>query len=262
MRRFHTRLRGGASYSPLVLFAGGAQGAWFDPADFSTLFQDSAGTTPVTATGQPVGKILDKSGRGNHATQATSTKRPILQQDGSGYYYLSFDGVDDGLVTASVDFTSTAQMTVFAGVTNLSDAAAGMVVESSSNAGANAGAFRLTVANPAATWEGVSSGTTLNINAVTAASYAAPTSKVVTLQSSIPASLVSLRVNSVAAASNAASQGTGNYGNYPLNFGSRSGGTVALNGRLYGVVVVGAAQAAANLTLTERWVGQRMGIAL
>jgi hypothetical protein len=66
------------AFSPLSLFASGEQGVWYDPSDFSTLFQDSAGTTPVTAVEQPVGKILDKSGRGNHATQATSASRPIL----------------------------------------------------------------------------------------------------------------------------------------------------------------------------------------
>lgn len=44
-----------------ALFAAGEQGVWYDPADFSTMFQDSAGTTPVTAAGQPVGLMLDKS---------------------------------------------------------------------------------------------------------------------------------------------------------------------------------------------------------
>ena len=43
-----------------ALFAAGEQGAWFDPSDFSTMFQDSAGTTPVTAVEQPVGLMLDK----------------------------------------------------------------------------------------------------------------------------------------------------------------------------------------------------------
>jgi hypothetical protein len=47
-------------FNPRSLFAAGAQGAWYDPSDFSTLFQDSAGTTPVTAFGQPVGLMLDK----------------------------------------------------------------------------------------------------------------------------------------------------------------------------------------------------------
>ncbi len=37
------------------------QGVWYDPSDFSTMFQDAAGTTPVTAMEQPVGLILDKS---------------------------------------------------------------------------------------------------------------------------------------------------------------------------------------------------------
>ncbi|PJK29972.1 hypothetical protein [Minwuia thermotolerans] len=43
------------------LFAGGEEGAWYDPSDLSTLFQDSVGTTPVTADGDPVGLMLDKS---------------------------------------------------------------------------------------------------------------------------------------------------------------------------------------------------------
>ena len=62
------------------MFASGEPGAWYDPSDMSTLFQDSAGTVPVTAVEQPVGLILDKSGRGNHATQATTTKRPVLSR--------------------------------------------------------------------------------------------------------------------------------------------------------------------------------------
>ena len=69
------------AFSPLSLFASGAPGAWYDPSDYGatgTLFQDSAGTTPVTAVEQPVGRILDKSGNGNHAFQSTSASRPVL----------------------------------------------------------------------------------------------------------------------------------------------------------------------------------------
>lgn len=61
-----------------AMFSRGEPGAWYDPSDLSTLFQDAAGTTPVTAVEQPVGRMLDKSGRGNHAVQATTTKRPVL----------------------------------------------------------------------------------------------------------------------------------------------------------------------------------------
>ena len=66
------------SFSPAFLFQYGEQGTWYDPSDLTTLFQDSAGTTPVTAVEQPVGLMKDKSGRGNHAFQTTSANRPVL----------------------------------------------------------------------------------------------------------------------------------------------------------------------------------------
>ncbi len=50
----------GAGSVPESLFAAGEQGAWYDPSDNSTMFQDAAGTTPVTAVEQAVGLILDK----------------------------------------------------------------------------------------------------------------------------------------------------------------------------------------------------------
>lgn len=50
-----------SSASPASLFANGEVGVWYDPSDLTTLFQDSAGTTPVTAAGQQVGLVLDKS---------------------------------------------------------------------------------------------------------------------------------------------------------------------------------------------------------
>jgi len=50
-----------SGFSPLSLFAASEPGFWFDPSDISTLFQDAAGTTPVTAAGQSVGLVLDKS---------------------------------------------------------------------------------------------------------------------------------------------------------------------------------------------------------
>jgi len=43
------------------LFGAGEAGAWYDPSDLSSMWQDAAGNTPVTATSDPVGLILDKS---------------------------------------------------------------------------------------------------------------------------------------------------------------------------------------------------------
>jgi lysophospholipase L1-like esterase len=97
----------------LPIFSEASQGFWYDPSDFSTMFQDSAGTTPVTAAGQPVGKILDKSPFANHLTQATEANRPTLEVDSLGYYYLSYDGVND-LESATIDFSASDKLTLAA----------------------------------------------------------------------------------------------------------------------------------------------------
>jgi len=81
-------------FSPASLFAGGIAGAWYGPSDLSTLFQDSAGTTPVTTAGQPVGLMLDNSGNDNHAVQATAAARPTYQ---TGPARATLDKVDDRL---------------------------------------------------------------------------------------------------------------------------------------------------------------------
>lgn len=60
------------------MFASGAQGAWYDVSDNALMYQDSAGTLPITAIEQPVGKVIDLSGRGNHALQSTTVNRPII----------------------------------------------------------------------------------------------------------------------------------------------------------------------------------------
>jgi len=48
-------------FNPARLFGATDIGWFYDLPDMSTLFQDAAGTTPVTAVAQPVGLCLDKS---------------------------------------------------------------------------------------------------------------------------------------------------------------------------------------------------------
>ena len=61
------------------LFSASEQGAFYIPRPVvngvQSLFQDSAGTVPVTADGDPVGRMLDQSGNGNHASQSVSAER-------------------------------------------------------------------------------------------------------------------------------------------------------------------------------------------
>ena len=72
---FNSRELSKAIVAPI---AGQYNGAFFDAQDMSTMFQDAAGTVPVTAMEQPVGKWLDKSGKGNHATQSVTASRPVV----------------------------------------------------------------------------------------------------------------------------------------------------------------------------------------
>ena len=63
-----TRPSGPLGFNPASLFANGEEGAWYDPSDLSTLFQDTAGATPA-GVGDPVGLILDKSKGRNYPAQ-------------------------------------------------------------------------------------------------------------------------------------------------------------------------------------------------
>ena len=84
-------------FNILDLFSNGEQGVLYDPSDISTLFQDAAGTTPVTASGQPLGLILDKSGNTLNGLQSVSTRR-LTYTDSPDRLVL--DKVDDAIVIA------------------------------------------------------------------------------------------------------------------------------------------------------------------
>lgn len=103
----------GTTFVPDQLFAAGEMGVWIDPADDTTVFQDAAATTPA-GDGDPVGCILDKSGNDLHATQSTSTARPIRRLR-NGTWTLEFDGVDDFLTVGSMGFTGTEDFRFFVG---------------------------------------------------------------------------------------------------------------------------------------------------
>ena len=94
-----------APFNPASMFSSGERGAWYDFDDFGTMFQLSNGTTPVTAVGQPVGRVNDKSGNGKHLTQATAAARPltnnvssVLGMSGASMSRIIYDWVDDALL--------------------------------------------------------------------------------------------------------------------------------------------------------------------
>lgn len=250
--------------SPAALFTGSQQGVWYDFSDLSTMFQDAAGTVPVTAPGQPVGRVLDKSGNGNHATQSTAALRPIYQINANGNRGLKFDGVDDFLVTPSIDFSASDKMLVVAGVRKLSEAAVGVVGElGNAGIGANTGLFSIAAPlNTSTQRYGVySKGTNGEWAATTSAQFTAPNTAILTGQSDIGGDRVRLRVNGSQVAQNTGDQGTGSYGNYPLFIGMRGGASLPFNGFIYQLVVRGGAlPGEAELLELEEWIGIRSGI--
>lgn len=82
-------------FTPADLFTSGEEGQWFDISDLATLFQDTAGTVPVTADGDPVALILDKSGNDKHAIQSSSSLRPTYRTSG-GLHWLESAGGSNG----------------------------------------------------------------------------------------------------------------------------------------------------------------------
>lgn len=254
--------------NPRSLFALGEQGFWYDPSDFSTMFQDAAGTTPVTAVGQSVRRINDKSGRGNHATQSTALSRPTLQQDSTGRYYLSFDGTDDGMVTPSINFTGTDKMTVWAGVRKNADASTGTLLELSaqSTGAVNPGSFGIFAPRSAAAAEYSFLLCGSAVTSYSATSFAAPITNVLSVAYDIAgaarADEVKPRVNSAIptlTGADSANAGTGNFGNYPLYIGRRGGASLPFGGRIYQLIGRGAATPLAQIQAMEQYVNAKTG---
>lgn len=109
-KRLTTLLRSGAA-TPIPLTISGLF-AWWDTSDLATLFQDSAGATPVTATNDPVGMLKDKSGNARHLIQSgAGTLKPTYQGAGGG---ISSDGGDTLKVTGlGTAFTAQTVIAVF-----------------------------------------------------------------------------------------------------------------------------------------------------
>jgi hypothetical protein len=261
-------LRDGTSVFSLFslnsLFSSGEQGVLFDPSDTSTLFQDSAGTTPVTAAGQPVGRMLDLSGNGHHATQTTAGKRPTYQTDGT-LHWLAFDGVDDAMATSSIDFSATDKMSAFAGVRKLSDATIGIMAELSPNLGSSPGSFAFPTPLGAGLQEYAfgSRGSVFTAWIRTGATaYPSPTSNVVTGIGDISGDSAVLRIDGAQVVQSTGDQGTGNYGNYPIYIGARAGTSLYFTGNLYGLTVRGALTDGTTLSKAESLVAAKTGVTL
>jgi hypothetical protein len=250
-------------FNPLSLFAAGEKGVWFDPTDISTLFQDAAGTTPVTAYGQKVGRILDKSGNGNHATQSNAALQPTYQIDNEGNPNVTFTKSGTQLVTPSIDFTATAQMSVFVGINVLDSSSAGVALELGSDVNSVNGSF-LVGAPGASTDHSFYLRGTSTIRA--AINNVVDGDDIFTGLLDISQATKELqlipRLNYTQLTGSqitwtGTTAGTGNFSNLPLYIGSRSGITTPYGGKIYTIIVRGASTTSLQVYQTEAYTDSR-----
>src|SRR3990167_8214181 len=110
-------LFGGGSVAPFSPLDISGLAAWYDFSDITTLFTDSARTVPVTADGDVIGGVTDKSGSANHSTQVTSTAKPTYKTGIQNSLSAALGDGGDWLATAA--FTELAQPnTIFVVVKN------------------------------------------------------------------------------------------------------------------------------------------------
>lgn len=248
------RAAGGAAFSPLSL----SPTAWYDPSDISTLFQDSAGTVPVTASGDPVGRMLDKSPLGIHVTQATTAFKPIYTVAGA-IKYLLFDGVDDILASAATPFgASIANATVSVAVREIVRQTSGLFALSyTSGAGDSS---RWTAACPwvdgnvyfdcgATAAPGRISGA---VGVATGADFIA------SFDNSVANTRQFFRIEKVQIASDASGETVTTAG--PLSLGAVNLAGNFGNQRIYGMVAkVGTVMTAGELSNVETWLAAKQG---
>lgn len=245
------------------LFANNEQGFAFDFNDLSTMYQDAAGTIPVTGVGQPVGRVLDKSGRDNHATQSTSAKRPILQQNATtGAYYLSFDGVDDCLVTSDINFNGQNNLSLFTSVV-FNDLAAKtqFIAELSTASFQKQGTFSLL--------RGYGGGNAyaLRRNLSTVTKYEDLVSQSNTNTKAVLTGIINSTLNEEylrnfgkSVGNKALAVTTESFKNYPLYIGMGEATMYPLNGNLYSLIGVARIASTTEITNIEKIIAKNIGV--
>jgi hypothetical protein len=173
--------------------------------------------------------------------------------------FLVFDGSDDAMSTSAINFSGTDKMTVFAGVRKLSDDLS-ILLEQSVDSDANAGTVQILI-SAANTYRFRSRGTGSSANGIASAltSFPAPITNVVTGIGDISGDVSQLRVNASVIATTTNDQGSGNYGNYPVFIGSQNITSLRFNGRIYSLIIRGAASSAAEIAATEAYINARTG---
>ena len=256
------------------LFANNEQGFFYDPNDLSTMFQNAAGTIPVTDVGQPVGLIQDKSGRNNHAKQTTSASRPILRKNAvTGANYLEFDGSDDFLTLDALNFNGKDKLSLFVGQKTNVPSGTGVLVETGSYFGNPRGGFGLfssiggTTQDPipivggGVSAEGSGNGEFSFGNLVTNNFIRTITLRVDLTKSTV-AQQANIRANGelkIPTATTGVIPGS-KFTTVSMNIGRRSSGSIPFNGHIYTLVCTSRSTTDAEVIAIEKEIAKQTGV--
>lgn len=173
--------------------------------------------------------------------------------------YLRFDGVDDWIQTANVDFSGVTAVLAMAAVRKLSDASRGIIVELGGSGYGQPGSFNIEQAWFSPNWSSSYSGAT-GSSTVTEPGIAAPASAVVGSYADQGAPSIQLRYQGKARAPSTAAVGVGGFLNAPVYIGRRGGSSSAANMRLYGLLVRGGPAADNQVAAVGRRLNQQARI--
>jgi len=239
------------------LFASGEQGAWYDPSDLSTLWQDVARTIPVIADGDLVAVMDDKSGNGNHLSQAILAKRPLYKAFG-GLHWLEFDGVDDCLATVNTPWSGSDEVSSFVAVYKPSDATNQIIFEHSADTNTNNGCFHL-FSLATNQYRHTSKGT---LGAWVEHSRPAPATDVITSQSDILSDSIEMRTGGVSRGVVALDQGGAAYVSAPFFVGMRGGTIYPFGGKIFGLVTRSRLSSSVDIGAAENYLATKSGVNL
>jgi hypothetical protein len=235
----------------------------YDFTDNTTLRQARDGTSPVTAAGQSVGRILDLGPGAYHATAQTSdANRGLWQGAETG---IVFDGVDDGYQTATLAVSGATHLQIFAGVRKLSDVA-GIIAEF--------GASFLTFGGWYLIYEVTSTRygfaprgarTAGGNDQASVPGFAAPDTAVLYARVDLTGGAAQLGRNGGALQNSIVTTwGGGGFADLVLNIGRRNASSLPFNGHLRSLIVryANADLSSGLITAAEQWTAARAGVTL
>lgn len=236
-------------------------GPLWDFSDMGTMYQDSAGTQPVTAFGQPVGRVLDKIGKWPALIQPTAINRPIYALDANGKPSLSFNGTNQWMQTSgNLDLSGTDKLTVVAGVRKLSPSI-GMLTETGASGAGTPGFYVASgIDGGYAGWTSLGRGSAVGAtNQITGINSTYPKSAVITVTHDIAASLSKIRENTTAGTDATGDKGTGNFRSQVQYVGTRAGTSIFFNGNIHALCIRASLSTQPEIDLLERFANARAG---